>query len=240
MQIIGVIPARYGSKRFPGKPLAKICDKPMVQWVYEKAAKTKYLNRMIVATDDVRIMRTVWSFGGEAMLTPKNIKSGTDRVAEVCNKIAADVVVNIQGDEPLMATKTIDAILEPFRKDARLLMTTAACPFKVLTDISDPNAVKVVCDSQDNALYFSRSPIPYSRNPKSGSKTLRHMGIYAYRRDFLLRFTKWPQTALELAESLEQLRALERGIRIRVVRVNQESIGVDTQSDLEKVTQLFK
>jgi 3-deoxy-manno-octulosonate cytidylyltransferase (CMP-KDO synthetase) len=236
MKAIGVIPARYGSTRFPGKPLAEIRGKPMIQWVYESAVKAKSLDRVIIATDDVRIMRVVWNFGGQAMLTSKKAKSGTDRVAETAKKMSADIIVNIQGDEPLISAKTIDQVVRPLQKDKRLLMSTAASvmnPSDSDAQISD--VVKVVVDQMDNALYFSRSPIPFHRTAKGFQEYYRHCGIYGYRRDFLLRFTKWKQTPLETAESLEQLRALEHGIRIRVVQVKQFSLGVDTKNDLEKL-----
>ena len=239
MKVIGVIPSRYGSTRLKAKPLALIHGKPMVQWVYERAVKSKYLERVIVATDDVRIMRCVWNFGGEAMLTSKSAQSGTDRVAEVSKKMAADVVVNIQGDEPMISPQTIDRVIEPMRKDRRLLMSTAATPVKSGSGYKSPNTVKVVVDQQENALYFSRSPLPFYRTPKKTDGYLQHCGLYAYRKDFLLRFTKWKRTPLEIAESLEQLRALEHGIRIRVVKVPHVSIGVDTKEDLEKVIRLL-
>lgn len=240
MKIIGVIPARYGSKRLPGKPLALIGGKPMVQWVYTRASKSKYLDRIIVATDDVRIMRAVWNFGGEAMLTSKNAKSGTDRVAEVAKKMSAEIIVNIQGDEPMIDPITIDRVVLAMRKDKRLLMATAAAPMKKEADSESESAVKVVVDSLGNALYFSRSPVPFHRNHRRGSGYLKHYGIYAYRKNFLLRLTKWKQTPLELMESLEQLRALERGVRIRVEIVRQQdSHGVDTKEDLEKVRKLI-
>ncbi len=239
MKAIGVIPARYGSKRLPGKPLAMLNGKPMIQWVYEAAAKSKKLSRVIVATDDVRIMRAVWKFGGEAMLTSKKCRSGTDRAAEVTRRMAADVVVNIQGDEPMMSPATIDAVVQPFRKDRRLLMSTAAVSIKDMNDADSPNVVKVTVDRFGNALYFSRSPIPFYRNAGAQKKYLQHNGIYAYRRDFLLKMAKWKQTTLELAESLEQLRVLERGFRIRVVIVKDRSYGVDTKEDLERVGKLL-
>ncbi len=239
MSAIGVIPARYGSKRLPGKPLAMINGKPMIQWVYEAAFRSKQLDRVIVATDDVRIMRVVWKFGGEAMLTRKSIRSGTDRVAEVSKKINADIVVNIQGDEPLMASKTIDKLVMAMKNDKRLLMATAAVPFKDETEAESRNLVKVVMDRFKNALYFSRAPIPHHRSEKGHRKFHQHLGIYAYRRDFLLKFAKWKQTPLEVTESLEQLRALERGIRIRIVEVKNFSVGVDTKEDLEKVKKLI-
>lgn len=240
MKAIGVIPARYGSKRLPGKPLALLNGKPMIQWVYEAASGSKKLSRVIVATDDVRIMRTVWKFGGEAMLTSKKCRSGTDRVAEVTRRMAAEVVVNIQGDEPMMSSATIDQVVRPFNGDRRLLMSTAAVPMKDEEDARSPNVVKVVVDRYGNALYFSRSVIPFYRSAPAQKKYLQHIGIYAYRRDFLLKLTKWKQSPLELAESLEQLRVLERGVRIRVVPVKDRSYGVDTREDLERVSRLIK
>ncbi len=239
MKIIGVIPARYGSTRFPGKPLASLHGKPVIQWVYEAATKSRYLERIIVATEDVRIMRAVWNFGGEAMLTSKKLQSGTDRVAEVSKRMVADIIVNIQGDEPLISPKTIDAVIHPLQRDKRLLMATAATPIKS-GDNASPNIVKVVIDHFENALYFSRSSIPYYRNGSGDGPLLQHCGLYAYRKDFLLKFTKWKQTVLEKTESLEQLRALEHGIRIRVVKVAQKSIGVDTKEDLERVKKLVR
>ncbi len=239
MKVIGVIPARYGSKRFPGKPLALLKGKPVIQWVYEAASKSRYLERIIVATEDVRIMRAVWNFGGEAMLTSKKLESGTDRVAEVSKRMVADIIVNIQGDEPLISPKTIDSVIGPLQRDKRLLMATAATPLKKESAEDSPNIVKVVIDKFENALYFSRSSIPFYRNDSGGGVLLQHCGLYAYRKDFLLKFAKWKQTSLEVAESLEQLRALEHGIRIRVVLVSQRSIGVDTKEDLERVKKLL-
>ena len=211
----------------------------MIQWVYEKASKSRYLERVIVATDDVRIMRMVWNFGGEAMLTSKKTKSGTDRVAEVSKKMSADIVVNIQGDEPLIQPQTIDKVVGAMRKDNRLLIATAAGPLKVQTESESENLVKVVVDRFENALYFSRAPVPFHRSNRGFRGYLQHFGVYAYRRNFLLKFAKWKQTPLELAESLEQLRALEHGTRIKVVKVHQKSLGIDTKGDLEKVKKLL-
>lgn len=239
MKVIGVIPARYGSKRFPGKPLAILNGKPMVQWVYEKALKSKYLERVIVATDNVRIMRVVWNFGGEAMLTSKKLRSGTDRVAEVSKKISADIVLNIQGDEPLISPETIEKVVQPLLKDKRLSMVTAASSLKSESESQSKDIVKVVLDQFGNALYFSRAAIPFHREHRGFRNFFQHYGIYAFRRDFLLRFTKWKQTPLELTESLEQLRALEHGVRIRVVIVRQKSFGVDTKDDISKVKKLL-
>lgn len=239
MKAIGVIPARYGSKRFPGKPLALLNGKPMIQWVYEKASKSKYLERVIVATDDVRIMRVVWNFGGEAILTSKKVSSGTDRVAEVSKKIFADIVLNIQGDEPLISPETIASVVRPLLKDKRLLMATAASPFKNESESQSEDTVKVVLDQFGNALYFSRAAIPFHREHRGFRGFFRHYGIYSFRRNFLLRFTKWKQSPLELTESLEQLRALEHGVRIRVALVKQKSFGVDTKDDIPKVKKLL-
>lgn len=239
MKVIGVIPARYGSKRFRGKPLAMLKNKPLIQWVYERASKSRYLDRVIVATDDVRIMRTVWNFGGEAMLTSKDTVSGTDRCAEVSKRMFSDIVVNIQGDEPMIRPQTIDQVIQVMRRDRRLLFATAATPNRKGTGCGSENMVKVVVDRSDNALYFSRSALPFHMNNRGFKGCLQHFGIYAYRRNFLLRFAKWRQTPLELAESLEQLRALEHGIRIRVIQVKQKSHGVDTRADLEKVKKLL-
>lgn len=239
MKAIGVIPARYGSKRLPGKPLAMIGEKPMIQWVWEKARRSRYLERVIVATDDVRIMRVVWNFGGEAMLTSRSLRSGTDRVAEVSKKMTADIVINIQGDEPLIRSETIDKLVSTLRRDRRLLMATAATPIKDEAAAESPNVVKVVRDRFGNALYFSRSPIPFRRSERGRKSCLQHLGVYAYRRSFLLKFAKWKQTPLEVTESLEQLRVLERGIRIRVVEVRETSLGVDTKEDLEKVRKML-
>ena len=232
MKVIGVIPARYGSKRLPGKPLALIQGKPMIQWVYERASKAKSLDRVIVATDDMKVMRAVWNFGGQALLTSKKAQSGTDRVAEAAKKMSADVIVNIQGDEPLISPSTVDAVIAPFKKDARLMMSTAATVMENTVDLSSAQVVKVVVDLQGNALYFSRSPIPYHREKKGFQGYYQHCGIYAYRKKFLLQLTKWKPTPLELTESLEQLRVLEQGSKIRVVLVKQGSLSVDTPEDL--------
>jgi 3-deoxy-manno-octulosonate cytidylyltransferase (CMP-KDO synthetase) len=173
------------------------------------------------------------------MLTSKNAKSGTDRIAEVAKKMSADVIVNIQGDEPLISPKTIDRLIEHLQKDKRLLMATVASPIRSEMDAKSADAVKVVVDQNQNALYFSRSPIPYHQTKRGFQGVYRHCGLYAYRKDFLLRFTKWKQTPLEIAESLEQLRALEKGVRIRVLIVPERSFGVDTKKDLEKIKKLI-
>ena len=240
MKVIGVIPARYKSVRLPGKPLALIHGKPMVQWVYEKAAAAKSLDEVIVATDDIKIMRAVWSFGGKAVLTSKSARSGTDRVAETVRKMAADVVVNIQGDEPMVSPKSIDAVVEPFYQDKNLQMATVATFSDNPLDAQSPNVVKVILNEKGNAIYFSRSPIPFYRDEKNFKGYYHHCGLYAYRKKFVLKMASWKQTPLEIAESLEQLRVLENGVDIRVVVVKNGSVGVDTPSDLEKIKELMR
>lgn len=229
MKIIGVIPARYASTRFPGKPLALLAGKPMVQWVYETAARV--LPRVIVATDDRRILHAVQRFGGEAILTPSSCKSGLDRVAKVASKVYADIVVNIQGDEPLITARTIRRALETM-KDKRAQVGTAATPADLSEGFSDPHTVKVVTDKRGQALYFSRSPLPYHRKSVKKSFFLKHCGLYVYRREFLLRLAEWPQTLLEKTEGLEQLRILENGYNIKVALTPDHSTGVDTPRDL--------
>jgi 3-deoxy-manno-octulosonate cytidylyltransferase (CMP-KDO synthetase) len=240
MKAVGIIPARYGSTRFPGKALADLGGKPLVQWVYEAAKGCATLNRVLVATDDDRIASAVRACGGEAVMTRPDHPSGTDRLAEVARGLDADIVVNIQGDEPFLAPDTIDVVVKPLLDDPALPMSTAC----VLTDddaeAADPNVVKVVVAANGDALYFSRSVVPYLRDPEKGPVTRRlHLGLYAYRREFLLEFAGWAPTPLEKAESLEQLRALEHGARIRVVTVPERALGVDTPADLERARSLL-
>ncbi len=245
---IGIIPARYASVRFPGKVLAMLWGKPIVQHVYERAKQAKTLSEVIVATDDERVKQVVESFGGKCALTSPDHPSGTDRVAEVACSLDGEVIVNIQGDEPLIPPEAIDAAVQPFFKDPSLKMTTLATPIHDESEYRNPNVVKVVVDREGFALYFSRSPLPYFR-PKgkmgkepefslptgASVRPLRHIGLYAYRREFLLQFAQWAPTALEQTEGLEQLRALERGVRIKVVITSYRSVGVDTPEDLEKL-----
>jgi 3-deoxy-manno-octulosonate cytidylyltransferase (CMP-KDO synthetase) len=238
MKVLGVIPARFQSSRLPGKPLMLIGGKPMIQRVYENARAASCLDELIVATDDQRIYDTVVAFGGKVEMTAADHPTGTDRLAEVARRNQAEIIINIQGDEVMITGAVIDAVTRPLLDDPALVMITAK---KRLTDpeqIKEASVVKVVTDAAGNALYFSRSPIPYPRNPQL-AEYWQHIGLYGYRRDFLLQYSQMPQSTLELTESLEQLRALANGYRIRVAEVNFEAIGVDTPEDLERVRKIF-
>jgi 3-deoxy-manno-octulosonate cytidylyltransferase (CMP-KDO synthetase) len=253
MRVLAVIPARYGSTRLPGKPLADIGGKPMIQHVYESASKAPELDRVLVATDDRRIERAVKSFGGEVVMTSRRHASGTDRLAEVARKIKADWLVNVQGDLPFIRAETIARAVHPMRRNPAIPMSTVRAPIYDEEEWRNPNVVKVLTDCAGFALYFSRSPIPYVRNRRfdpSGKKHrlrserrlwgYRHLGLYVYRREFLLTFAGLRPTALERIESLEQLRALENGYRIYVAEVNERSIEVDTPTDLRKAERYLK
>jgi 3-deoxy-manno-octulosonate cytidylyltransferase (CMP-KDO synthetase) len=238
---IGVIPARWGSTRFPGKPLALVSGKPLLQWVIEGARTSKKLSEVIVATDDQRIAKLSESVGCRAVMTPSELPTGTDRIWAAVRDIQADVVVNIQGDEPLIEGSLIDRLLAPFDGDATLEMATLGRTLNEET-LASLNTAKIVVNSRDEALYFSRFPIPYSRNKGdiASGAALKHIGIYAYRREFLRRFCAQAPTALEMAESLEQLRALYLGARIKVVRVEHEAYGVDSPEDVEKIEKIME
>jgi 3-deoxy-manno-octulosonate cytidylyltransferase (CMP-KDO synthetase) len=250
---IAVIPARYQSTRLPGKPLLPIAGKPLVLWTVERALAARHVNRAIVATDDERIFEAVTSAGFEAMMTRSDHASGTDRVAEVAQAFPeAQLIVNVQGDEPLISPETIDRAIEaltgPGYEQVKMATT-----WEAITDVADvinDAVVKVVLDENGRALYFSRSPIPYphegvrrhgslrealENDPELLSCFRKHTGLYVYRREFLLEYSSWPQSALEQTETLEQLRAIERGVTIRVIEAASASIGVDTMSDLERV-----
>jgi 3-deoxy-manno-octulosonate cytidylyltransferase (CMP-KDO synthetase) len=239
MKIIGIIPARYGSTRLEGKPLMDICGKPMIQHVVEAAQKAHLLAGVIVATDDQRIVWAVESFGGKASLTSVDHKTGTDRVAEVAASLDADVVVNIQGDEPLLNPAMIDEVTEPFLRDPALLMCTMCTPILEEEKLNNPHVVKVVFNQDGYALYFSRSLIPYPRK-RENFVAYEHLGLYGYRKDFLMKYIKIPQSRLEINESLEQLRVLESGYPLKVVVTAQayNGLSVDTQEDLEKVREI--
>jgi len=254
MAVVAIIPVRYGSTRFPGKPLARIGEKPMIQHVYESTSKAEGLDRILVATDDLRISEAVKKFGGEVVLTSKDHASGTDRSAEVAKKIKAEWVVNVQGDLPFVRPQTIAQTLRPLHRDHSVLMGTARTPIYQKEEWLNPNIVKVVTDAKGFALYFSRAPIPHirehtaaahSREPmasfqKDGIWGYRHVGVYVYRRDFLLKFSRLRPTPLELTEGLEQLRALDHGYRIRVMDVDEPSVEVDTPQDLQKAEDYLK
>ena len=239
MKVLCIIPARYASTRLPGKPLRDIAGKPMIVRVYERAAAARLVQDVIVATDDERIRAAVAAHGGRAVMTRADHATGTDRLAEVAEKMTEyDLIINVQGDEPLIDPAVIDALVEPFLSDAALSMATVKTALAVEEDITNPNNVKVITDCAGNALYFSRARIPYARNP--GAKVYKHIGIYAYRRDFLFAYARMEQTPLELSESLEQLRALENGHRIRVVETDAVFIGVDTEEDLAAVNEEYR
>ncbi len=235
LRTVALIPARYASTRFPGKPLAEIAGRPMIEHVYRRTAAASSVDAVAVATDDTRIAEAVTAFGGHAVMTGAHHTSGSDRIAEAARQLSCDVIVNVQGDEPLITPEAIDAAVAPLLADASILMSTLAAPMADLRDADDPNVVKVVLDRRGDALYFSRARIPFARQPGAGAAPLRHIGLYAYRRSLLLEFSGWPRSPLEDTESLEQLRALERGIRIRTVITPYESIGVDTPDDLTRV-----
>jgi 3-deoxy-manno-octulosonate cytidylyltransferase (CMP-KDO synthetase) len=242
MSVVAIIPARYGSTRLPGKPLAMIGDKPMIQRVYENAAGARVLDRVIVATDDRRIEGAVRKFGGEVMMTSKRHRSGTDRLAEVARRVKADWLVNVQGDLPFIQARTIARAVLPMRRARSIPMSTVCAPIYDEAEWRDPNIVKVVKDARGFAIYFSRAPIPYPRNTtaqaaRAGGRNvwgLRHLGLYVYRRDFLLKFARLRPTVLEQRESLEQLRALYYGYRIFVADVDDSSVEVDTPADLNR------
>lgn len=239
MRKIGVIPSRYGSTRFPGKPLCLICGKPMVQWVYEAVSRAKELDDVIVATDDERIEAAVLAFGGKVAMTPSDLPSGTDRVAMAASPIADDdIIINIQGDEPLVDPGLIDELARRMADDAKWSMATAAAPVATMEDLHSRNVVKVVLDADDAALYFSRLPIPCRRDGDadlSSGLYWRHLGIYAYRGAFLKKFVSLPPCLLEKTESLEQLRALHMGAKILVLRTVDTGVGVDCPEDLPRM-----
>ena len=240
MKILCVIPARYASTRLPGKPLADIAGKPMICRVYDRAVQAKCLSEVVVATDDQRVLQAVEAHGGRAMMTAKDHPTGTDRLAEVAAAYPdIDLIINVQGDEPLIEPSIIDALAAAFDGDADLKMAT------VMTEITDeaeqmnPNNVKVVTDKNGYALYFSRSLLPYPRYRK-GVPVYKHIGIYAYKREFLLHYAKMAPTPLEETEALEQLRALENGYRIKVIRTDHRFVGVDTAEDLAMVNKIYR
>lgn len=237
MRAVGVIPARYASSRFPGKPLADLRGRPLVQHVYERARRSKTLARVVVATDDLRIRDAVVAFGGEVQLTGLHHPSGTDRVAEVAASLSCEIVVNIQGDEPLIEPPMIDEAVSPFFVESDLIMGTVCRLLEKEEEWQSPHVVKVVRDRRGFALYFSRTPIPYAR-VQGRHSYYKHIGLYVYRRDFLLTLASLAPTPLEETEQLEQLRALEYGYPIRVVETKYDSIGVDTAEDLERIVRI--
>lgn len=244
MMFIGIIPARYASTRFPGKPLALLGGKPVIQHVYEKVAAV--LEAAYVATDDERIYDVVKSFGGQVVMTRTDHKSGTDRIEEAIEKIGGewDVVVNVQGDEPFVAKSQLDTICHCF-DDPTTQIATLGKPFESMEAVQNPNSPKIVVDNMGFAMYFSRSVIPYVRGKEKSSwlthyPFLKHLGIYAYRKDVLRQVTQLPQSSLEIAESLEQLRWLQNGFKIKVGTTDVETVGIDTPQDLERAEEFLK
>jgi len=243
MNVVVIIPSRYASSRLEGKPLLSIAGKPMIQRVYESALKAQLVNQVIVATDDRRISETVAGFGGKAELTSTHHLSGTDRIAEVAADLPCDIVVNLQGDEPLMEPQLIDEAVTLLMEKQDIYMASAKSAIMQQEDLMNPNVVKVVTDCNDYALYFSRSPIPYCSTREEGtanSMGFKHIGLYVYRKDFLIKFVSLPPSSLEKQERLEQLRALENGYRIKLVHTEYDAIGVDTKEDLERVRKRLK
>ena len=233
IEAIGVIPARYSSTRFEGKVLADLGGKPVVQHVWEKASQAKSLNDLIIATDDQRVADVVKGFGAKVVLTSIDQPSGTDRLAEVVNPIDVKIIVNIQGDEPFVHPTMIDELVRTLLEDKDICMATVVKKITKKEELMDPNVVKVVIDRQGNALYFSRSPIPFEKGGLS-KVFYKHLGIYAYTKDFLFTFTHLPKSNLEMAESLEQLRVLENNYKIRTIETNFDTVGIDTPEDLER------
>jgi 3-deoxy-manno-octulosonate cytidylyltransferase (CMP-KDO synthetase) len=242
VQVVCIIPSRYESSRFPGKPLADLCGKPMIQHVYERVLRAKSVSSAAVATDDERIFAAVRGFGGRAVMTSPRHRSGTDRIAEAVEILGLkddDIVVNIQGDQPLFEPAQVDEVVGPLLADGSIPMSTLI--YRIVRDeeITHPHAVKVVFDRDHFALYFSRATIPFVRDPGEKAEYFKHHGIYAYRRDFLRTFTSLSEGVLERLEALEQLRALEQGYRIKVVVTPHDSVEVDTPQELERVRRLI-
>jgi 3-deoxy-manno-octulosonate cytidylyltransferase (CMP-KDO synthetase) len=235
MKVIAVIPARYASTRFPGKALAIINGKPMIQHVYEAAMKADFFSEVIVATDDDRIFETVKNFNGHVVMTSSRHQSGSDRIAEVISDRECDVVFNIQGDEPFITQQPLLDLNNVFN-DPTVQVASLMHEFNDLCDVENPGNVKVICDRFGNAIYFSRAVIPFDRDGNFPFKYWKHIGVYAYLKKTLLRFVATPQSTLERTESLEQLRFLENGIPIRMVKTDYLGIGIDTPADLEKAT----
>ncbi|MBI3587113.1 MAG: 3-deoxy-manno-octulosonate cytidylyltransferase [Ignavibacteriales bacterium] len=244
--VVGVIPARYASQRLPAKPLIDLLGKTMIQRVYEQAKQASLLNQVVVATDDKRIADVVKSFGGEVVLTDPQIKSGSDRVAAVAKQIKGDMFVNVQGDEPLIAPEMIDTAVQVVLDDEKALIGTLVKKIEIEQELINPSIVKVVVGSDQYALYFSRSVIPWIRdstNPLDWLKHhtfYKHIGLYVFRKDFLLKYSAMPESSLEKAERLEQLRILENGFRIKVGITQHDSIPIDTQEDVDRVLGILK
>jgi len=241
-RVVLVIPARYGSTRLPGKPLVSLAGKPMIQRVYERAKLAHSASRVIVATDDERIVKVVEGFGGEARMTRSDHRTGTERVAEVAAHTEGEVFVNVQGDEPLLDPVAVDTAVNALLEEPLAAIATVATPVKTPADIMDPNVVKTVLDFDGNALYFSRAPIPWVRDTsaKMVVRHLKHLGLYVFQRDALLEYPTLPQGELERIEQLEQLRWMENGWKIRVAEVEHDAVSVDVPEDVARVEKLLQ
>ena len=240
MKTIGVIPARFASTRFPGKVLADIEGKPLIRHVWEKATLCKELDEVLIACDHQEIFKAAQNFKARVLMTDPTHPSGSDRIAEAVKNLNVDIVVNIQGDEPFIDSRTIDALAVLLKQDTNIMMGTVIKHITDKADLLNPHVVKCVVDARGDALYFSRAPIPYHRDGISlGAICFKHLGLYAYRKDFLMEFTHWPKGALESIEELEQLRALERGVKIKTTVTAHESMAVDTPQDLQKAIKWF-
>jgi 3-deoxy-manno-octulosonate cytidylyltransferase (CMP-KDO synthetase) len=241
-KVVVVIPARYGATRLPGKPLVQLAGRPMIERVYERAKLAKTVSRVIVATDDDRILKAVEAFGGEARLTRADHRTGTERVAEVAAHVDGEVFVNVQGDEPLLDPVAVDTAVNALLEEPPAEVATVATPIKTPGDIMDPNVVKTVLDFDSNALYFSRAPIPWVRDTASKIQVrhLKHLGLYVFQRDALLEYPTLPQGELERIEQLEQLRWLENGVKIRVAEVEHDAVSVDVPEDVARVEKLLR
>jgi 3-deoxy-manno-octulosonate cytidylyltransferase (CMP-KDO synthetase) len=242
VEVVAVIPARYGSTRLPGKPLVDLAGQPMIQRVYERAKMAQTVHRVIVATDDERIVKAVEAFGGEARMTRHDHRTGTERVAEVAAHVNGQVFVNVQGDEPLLDPAAVNTAVNTLLDDPQVAVATVATPIKLQVDIMDPNVVKTVLDFDENALYFSRAPIPWVRDTTSKIQVrhLKHLGLYVFQRDALIEYPTLPQGELERIEQLEQLRWLENGYKIRVAEVEHDAVSVDVPADVSRVEKLLQ
>ncbi|HEX9934698.1 MAG TPA: 3-deoxy-manno-octulosonate cytidylyltransferase [bacterium] len=244
-KIIGMIPARWASTRFPGKPLVDLCGKPMIQHVFERARRADLLSEVWVVTDDERIFRAVESFGGKAVMTPSDLPSGTDRIARAARSTDADIVVNIQGDEPMIEPDEVNLVAGILIDDPKAVMGTLVKKITRLEELESPNTAKVILDENRNAIYFSRSPVPFVRDREDRAEWFhaavlyKHVGIYSYRKDFLLTYAGWPPSFLEKTEKLEQLRAIEKGVRIKTAETSFEPVCVDEPEDAERVREIL-
>ncbi len=241
MKIIAVIPARYNSTRFPAKLMQDLCGKPVILRTYEATVDTQLFDQVIVATDSQEIFNLINQYDGQAVMSQKEHESGSDRIAEAVADLSADIVVNVQGDEPFVAKENLAKLIDVFKQDLDNQVDVASLMFPIATidDVNNPNHVKVVVDQNNFALYFSRSPIPYNRDGVTGVEYFQHIGVYAFRKSALMAFTQWPSATLENIEKLEQLRYLENGKRIRMARVEEPTIGIDTPEDLAKAVALM-